>query len=182
MSKTAYAILGLLSVEPMSGYDIRRNLEESVSHFWSESYGQIYPVLKRLEAQRLIAPVKRASATIRRKRVYTLTSRGQTTLRNWLAEPPKRQPPRNELLLKIFFGRLAPPGAIAEHIRQLQIEQERLIATLEQIEQQLKTERSHHPDLPYWLLTLSAGTERSKALLEWSRQAHQVMTRLNKRP
>jgi PadR family transcriptional regulator AphA len=62
MSTTPFAILGLLSIEPMSGYDIRRNLDESLSYFWSESYGQIYPSLKKLEASRLIAPVRRVPA------------------------------------------------------------------------------------------------------------------------
>src|SRR4051812_1177259 len=103
MSTTPNAILGLLSIEPMSGYDIRRNLDESLSHFWSESYGQIYPALRRLEAARLIAPVKQAGAGARRKRLYTLTPLGRARLRAWLAEAPKPQPPRNELMLKLFF-------------------------------------------------------------------------------
>jgi PadR family transcriptional regulator AphA len=168
MSTTPYAILGLLSIEPMSGYDIRRNLEESLSHFWSESYGQIYPALKRLEATGLIAPAKGATTGSRRRRMFTLTAQGRTKLRSWLAEPPKPQPPRHELMLKIFFGRLAPPGAIAAHIRRLRVQQERLLATLEAIERQLRDERTGHPDLPYWLLTLNAGVERGKAMLDWS--------------
>jgi DNA-binding PadR family transcriptional regulator len=171
MSTTPFAILGLLSIEPMSGYDIRRNLEESLSHFWSESYGQIYPSLRRLEASGLIAPVKQPPAGSRRKRSFTLTRQGRARLRNWLAEAPKPQPPRNELMLKIFFGRLAPPGAVTAHLRRLQVQQERLLATLEDIERQLRVERAGHPDLRYWLLTLKAGIERGKALLDWSDDA-----------
>lgn len=171
MSTTPYAILGLLSIEPMSGYDIRRNLEESLSHFWSESYGQIYPALKRLETARLIAPVKQAAPAHRRKRLYTVTPQGRAKLRSWLAEPPRPQPPRSEMMLKIFFGRLAPPGAIAAHVRRLRVQQETLLATLEDIERQLRIERAGHPDLPYWLLTLSVGVERGHALLDWSDKA-----------
>jgi PadR family transcriptional regulator AphA len=171
MSKTPYAILGLLSIEPMSGYDIRRNLDESLSHFWSESYGQIYPSLKRLEATGLITPVKQAASGSRRKRLFILTSKGRATLRSWLADAPKPQPPRSELMLKIFFGRLAPPGAVTAHIRRLQVQQEQLLETFEAIERQLGAERAGHPDLPYWLLTLKAGVERGKALLDWSDDA-----------
>jgi PadR family transcriptional regulator AphA len=171
MSTTPYAILGLLSIEPMSGYDIRRNLEESLSYFWSESYGQIYPALKRLEAARLIAPVKRAAPEARRRRLYALTPQGRARLRAWLAEPPKPQPPRNEFLLKIFFGRQAPPGACAAHIRRLRVQQERFVATLDNIERQLQLERRHDPQLPYWLIALSAGIDRGEALIEWSERA-----------
>jgi PadR family transcriptional regulator, regulatory protein AphA len=49
-----YAILGMLSLRPMSGYDTRKTVQESIRFFWSESYGQIYPALKRLEAQKLV--------------------------------------------------------------------------------------------------------------------------------
>ena len=47
---TPNALLGLLSLGPMSGYDIRQLIPRSIGHFWSESYGQIYPGLKRLSA------------------------------------------------------------------------------------------------------------------------------------
>ena len=77
MSTTIYAVLGLLNIEPMSGYDIRQNLEESLSYFWSESYGQIYPTLRKLEAARLIAPVKQAASETRRRKLYTVTAAGR---------------------------------------------------------------------------------------------------------
>jgi PadR family transcriptional regulator AphA len=171
MSNTPYAILGLLSIEPMSGYDIRRNLEESLSHFWSESYGQIYPTLKKLEAARLIVPVKQTPPDTRRRKLYTLTAAGRSRLRIWLGEAPKPQPPRNELLLKLFFGRQAPPGACATHLRRLRIQQERMIATLEGLEQQLQTERRGHPDLRYWLTVAGFGLERAQSLIDWSELA-----------
>jgi DNA-binding PadR family transcriptional regulator len=46
--KTRFAVLGILSYGPMSGYDIKKFYEKNVAGFWSESYGQIYPILKRL--------------------------------------------------------------------------------------------------------------------------------------
>src|SRR3954465_8441682 len=103
MSTTPYAILGLLAIEPMSGYDIRRNLDDSLSDFWNESYGQIYPALRKLEAARLIATVKQGATDARRRKLYTATAAGRARLRIWLSEPPRPQPPRNELLLKLFL-------------------------------------------------------------------------------
>ena len=56
-SQTAYVILGLLSIESrQSGYDMRRTIQGSVGYFWGESYGQIYPTLRRLTAEGLITP------------------------------------------------------------------------------------------------------------------------------
>jgi len=155
----------------MSGYDIRRNLEESLSHFWSESYGQIYPTLKKLEAARLITAVKHAPSEGRRRKTYTITHAGRERLRAWLAEPPRAQPPRSELLLKLFFGRQAPPGACAAHLRRLRVQQEHLADTLERLETELQRERRGHPDLPYWLATIGFGIERAQSLIDWSESA-----------
>ena len=51
---TPNALLGLLSLGPMSGYDIRQLIPRSIGYFWNESYGQIYPGLKRLAAAGLV--------------------------------------------------------------------------------------------------------------------------------
>lgn len=182
MTGSSYAILGLLSIEPMSGYDIRRTLDENLSHFWSESFGQIYPALKRLEAAGLAAPAKSGDSGNRRKRVYAITPQGRARLRAWLSDAPKSQPPRNELLLKIFFGRLSAPGAVAAHLRRFQVQQERLLSACEAIERQLRTERAGHPDLPFWILTLHAGIERGKAALDWSDEALATLKSLRPTP
>lgn len=58
-NRSRYAILGALTIRPMSGYDIRQFFAKSVSHFWDESYGQIYPILKGLHSEGLVSPVKR---------------------------------------------------------------------------------------------------------------------------
>jgi DNA-binding PadR family transcriptional regulator len=52
-NKTKFAVLGLLAYAPLSGYDIRRIYAQSLGNFWSESYGAIYPILKRLEEEGL---------------------------------------------------------------------------------------------------------------------------------
>ena len=46
--KTRFALLGLLSWKPMSGYDIKKIVDIGLSHFWNENYGQIYPSLDAL--------------------------------------------------------------------------------------------------------------------------------------
>ena len=45
-------ILGLLSIGPRSGYDIKAVVDRSTRFFWAASYGQIYPELRRLEQRR----------------------------------------------------------------------------------------------------------------------------------
>jgi PadR family transcriptional regulator, regulatory protein AphA len=110
-NRSEYAILGMLSLKPMSGYDIRKNVQQSIAHFWNESYGQIYPTLRRLAARSLVERHAGEGNRRSRRQVYALTKKGRLHLRGWLAEAPQQRPFRNELLLKLFFGRHAPPLA-----------------------------------------------------------------------
>src|SRR5271165_4160669 len=134
-NQTAYLILGMLSIEPnRSGYDIRKTVEGTVSYFWGESYGQIYPTLKRLAAEGLIVPREPTSAARPRRQEYSLTESGNACLREWLALPFQNDPPRNEFLLKLFFGREAAPSVSIKHIRDLQEKNRRTLATLREFE------------------------------------------------
>ncbi len=164
---TDYALLGLLSIEPMSGYDIRQNFQESLNFFWNESYGQIYPALKRLLAQGCVAPVAGRQNGRRQRRAYAITSKGRAQLRTWLAKPPRKQPIRDELLLKLFLGRLAAPGVCAEHIRRLRREQEELLAHYQEIKKRVGIERAGHPHARFWYMTLKHGIEIRRARIRW---------------
>ena len=65
-SKTRFAVLGILSYGPMSGYDIKKFYEKNVAGFWSESYGQIYPILKRLAEEGLATRSDSDPATLQK--------------------------------------------------------------------------------------------------------------------
>ena len=40
--KMDYVLLGLLSHEPMTGYEIKKRLDTTLRFFWGGSYGSIY--------------------------------------------------------------------------------------------------------------------------------------------
>jgi DNA-binding PadR family transcriptional regulator len=171
-NRTDYVILGMLSIEPnKSGYDIRKAVESSVGYFWGESYGQIYPALKRLAAEGLIVPSKPASGPGQRRREYALTDAGRDCLREWLAQPFQNDPPRNEFLLKLFFGREAAPKVAIAHVRELQERNKHMLATMLEIESFARTAASQNPHQPFWMLTLSLGITLTRAALEWGESA-----------
>lgn len=102
-SGTANVILGMLGWRPMTGYEIKSIVDESTRLFWAASYGQIYPELRRLEAEGLVAG--RSEPTGGRKRnVYRLTAAGRRQLRAWLDSEPQLFELRDEGLLKLFFA------------------------------------------------------------------------------
>jgi PadR family transcriptional regulator, regulatory protein AphA len=123
----------MLSIQPMSGYDIRKAIDESVVHFWRESYGQIYPTLKRLALQGLIQPKAGPRNAKTSRQLFALTSKGKARLREWLALAPGTQPPRSELLLKLFFARLAPTGTARGHVLQFRDQQQKALKARRQL-------------------------------------------------
>jgi len=102
-----WAVLGLLGVKPMSGYDIKRAVDRTIRHFWAASYGQIYPELKRLEEAGWISG-KDASQGERARRIYELTAQGGRELEAWLHGYETRIEMRDESLLRLFFADALP--------------------------------------------------------------------------
>jgi PadR family transcriptional regulator, regulatory protein AphA len=102
-----WAVLGLLGLRPMSGYDIKRAVDRTIRHFWAASYGQIYPELKRLEEAGWIVG-KDADRGSRSRRVYRITARGRRALKDWLHGRETRIELRDESLLRLFFADQLP--------------------------------------------------------------------------
>ena len=74
---TEYAVLGMLGWGPASGYDLKKRFEGSVGHFWSESYGQIYPILARLATQGLAERRLERQKGKPDRYVYSITAEGE---------------------------------------------------------------------------------------------------------
>jgi DNA-binding PadR family transcriptional regulator len=162
----------MLSIQPnLSGYEIHEAIEDNFGSFWGESYGQIYPSLKRLASEGLIEPSKLVSGPGRRRQGYALTDAGRASLREWLALPFQNDPPRNEFLLKLFFGGEAAPGVSLAHVRELQERNRRTLTTLEGIESMARRIQSQDLKKPYWMLTLGLGMALTRAALDWGESA-----------
>jgi PadR family transcriptional regulator AphA len=178
---TPNALLGLLSLGPMSGYDIRQLISRSIGHFWRESYGQIYPGLKRLAAAGLVVKKTERGKGSPDRHVYSMTAEGREQLRRWLKLPVAQEVPRNELLLKLFFGAQVSPKVSREHVQAyLELHQKEL-QTYGAIAKRLRKEEANDPQLPFWLMTLNMGRHRSAAMVKWCRETLAELEELERR-
>jgi DNA-binding PadR family transcriptional regulator len=181
-SASKFALLGILSLKPASGYDIKQFVAYSIGHFWNESYGRIYPLLKHLAREGLIAKQRQTKNWGRPERqVYTVTPAGEAALRGWLAQTPKEAPPRSELLLKLFFANRTATDISVAHVQEKKRLEEKNLAVYARTESELRARYASHPELPYWLLTLSFGRHRSQSLVDWCDEALQTLSHLNRK-
>ena len=101
-------------------------------------------------------------------------------LREWLKLPVVEEVPRNELLLKLFFGRHAEKGVCREHVVAFLTAQESALKVYEATEKQLKKDEAKDPQLPYWLMTLNFGRHRSRAAVKWAKETLEELERLER--
>ena len=170
------AVLGALSVEPMSGYALREAIRDVLGHFWSESFGQIYPGLARLEEQGFIArqPGARPGSS-----VFTLTPSGRARLHTLLSEPIQTPAPRNGLLLRLFFGRVLGAAACRELVTAAREEASERLAAYAQIRRTTAAEGGVDP---YIGVTLSFGEHSARAVLAWADETLATLSRLPDEP
>jgi PadR family transcriptional regulator, regulatory protein AphA len=97
INKTLYAILGVLSIKPGSGYDIKKFCDKGISHFWNENFGHIYPVLQSMYSNGLITKEVIMGEGKPSRNVYQITQKGRDVLRDWLMKPIEKTPIRSEV-------------------------------------------------------------------------------------
>jgi len=164
-NKTKYAILGLLSLRPASGYDLKKTVDGNIGFFWNENFGHIYPILKRLEKDGLVTSLTLESANYPAKNVYTLTAAGKKDFLKWLSEPPEEPPVRNELLLKLFFSRQNDRQKVESMIISERKKHEELLSIYGKIARQISIRKSD--DYSYWNFTLMFGIRKSEMIVTW---------------
>jgi DNA-binding PadR family transcriptional regulator len=177
MRQTETAVLGGLSVQPMTGYALREAIREVLGHFWSESFGQIYPTLAELERD---GHVKRLGSGRTDASRFAITPSGTARLKELLAQPVQPVPPRNGLLLRLFFGRQLGPATCRSLVQQAKAEAERALARYRTLRQELHEEQEHAEDRPYWLLTVAAGEHSARAAIDWADEALGALDELDR--
>lgn len=134
-----YALMALLRVGPLSGYDLQKQFQVSVGHLWHAPDSQIYPELRKMEGEGLVLGEDQPRGERGIRRVYHLTEEGDRAYMRWMEEEPlaysRVREPAN---LKAAYLEAASPAAarafLDEHIRHWRGELEQWEAELERID------------------------------------------------
>ena len=174
-----FAVLGMLSLGAKSGYDIKKTIAASTANFWSESYGNIYPVLKQLVAEGAIAAQKDAAAHEgRRKQTYRMTAHGRDMLREWLCQPVALRIEDNEFLLKLFFGAAASPADMLAVVRAQHALRVEELARYADIAKHIAAQPGTEEQKIYWMATLRYGEMGSQATIAWCEETERKLQKL----
>jgi PadR family transcriptional regulator AphA len=111
-----HALLGLLAVEPASGYDLKRAIDRSTYFNWNATGPQIYNTLHNLREKGYITSESLPQRGKPDKQIHTITTKGRAALKDFMSEPIRASVTRDEVLLRIFFGNFASKRAIKREL------------------------------------------------------------------
>ena len=98
-----YGVLGLLTTEPLHGYEVKNRFEAMLGGTWEVNIGQIYTTLQRLERDGLVRPV--GGRGDRGKLLYELSPQGRKALDEWLDTPDSGpQQLHEEIYVKLLLA------------------------------------------------------------------------------
>ena len=95
-----HALLGLLTVEPASGWDLLKRFEQSLAFVWPATQSQLYTELNRMSDAGLVTVT---STGARNRKEYGITPVGRRELAHWITEVEPERNRRNDVLLRVFF-------------------------------------------------------------------------------
>ena len=171
--KIDMVILGLLSHEDLTGYDIKKRIDTGISFFWKGSFGNIYPALKDMEEEGLISK-KDVSVGGRERISYHINSSGKNALKKWLSDEQASNELRYETLLKLFFGGNLDKKISLHNIEVFENQISNDLKLLKGFAAKLK-QNLEVTDHLYFYLTVSFGIETYEAYLKWCKKAKEML-------
>lgn len=174
------SLLGLINLTPMSGYDLKKLFDDSFRFFWAAETSQIYRELRNLERRGDLSSRSEESRQGPLRKVYSITSQGKATLREWLNNPAEgiNEDFRNEVLVRTFLSAEAESGSAGSLIRSRLEAYRRELAHLESVESRLSEYvalAGGEASLPYWKIALSRGKLVTRANIEWAEESLRIL-------
>lgn len=167
-------ILGLLSHEELTGYEIKKRMDTTLKYFWSASYGSIYPALNDL-VNRGLATKREDIESKRNKLIYTITENGHDYLKKWLTLPIEKDELRYETLLKLFFGNEKGEEQAIIHIEAFEKKIQEDLLDLLRAETILNKSLNDDSAHKYYLITVEFGVKTYQTYLEWCKEAKKLL-------
>lgn len=176
-----HGLLGLVNYEPMTGYELTKEFEQSLGFFWHTNFQQIYKALDMMEKDGWLVSENVTQSGKPNKRVYSITTKGKAALADWLSSP--EQDIKKFMQSKnVFLMRLAFMGEATDEqgLSLLHAFKKEYIANAQKfnnVEKVMEEEAGHLSPkvLKYWKLIALHGEIIRKARLEFVDKAIEIL-------
>ena len=172
-----YILLGGLSYQPLTGYQLKQFVDSSTNHFWYAQTSQIYRTLDTLEKERLLTSEIQEQNARPDRRLYHITPTGQADVQTWLAQPlTEISPTKDVLLVRLFFSAQLEKETVLTQLRvQRSLHQQQLNLYRNEIAALIDQSSHQNPKLKrdalLWDVTRRNGELVEEAYVRWLDEA-----------
>src|SRR5512136_2285099 len=140
-----YAILGLLNLRPLTGYDIKKMFAGSAVIYWSGNNNQIYTTLVKLHENELVSVEVELHADRPSRKIYSITAKGQAELKKWLLSEPEPPQLKNPFLIQLAWADHLDPDELDTLLEKYEAEMQMQLSMLQVQAQQRNISPSGTP-------------------------------------
>lgn len=174
-----HAILGILSVMPMTGYDLKTQaFDQSVAHFWQADQSQIYRSLSKMEEEGWLTYELEVQDGRPNRKIYRLTTAGRAELNRWLHKEQPLPVNREAFLVQLFFGWTLTNETLLELVAGQRAGHAARLAEFAQIPMPPLDDLQIDRMRTLWRLTLELGMAIERTYLNWLEQCTAVISSL----
>jgi len=182
-----HGLLGLLILEPCTGYELDKEFRETMKYIWQAKNSQIYNELDKMEQKGWLTSERIIQEDKPNKRVYSITESGKTELLGWLSVPEDDVSnaliQKSAFLLRVLLAGNTNKDAALKLLRSFRevcltrkTEQEGIRAAIARDE----PDYDHEITL-YWNLVALHGEIVLQARLDWVEQAINIVENTSRR-
>jgi PadR family transcriptional regulator, regulatory protein AphA len=189
-----HALLALLEVRPMTGYELAKQFDTSAAYVWHAHHPQIYTELRRLADAGLVESEEAQRGAAATKRLYFLTDAGCDELTAWLSEVSEPARERDPMYLKATYFEYGSFDLARRHLRAHREHYGRVAAHwaahADQLERRdttlLRRRLAHAPRhahdaiVAYKVHVYRGLTERARGEVRWAEQGLELVDRLER--
>ena len=117
-----YFILGLLTQQSMSGYDIKRFLKGLSWLIGSPGGGSLYPVLRALREEELVTFDVVPGIDRPPRKIYSITKAGQDSLRAWIEQPIAANAPLKGFVMRLLLADSHTRAGLMAYLQQRRVQ------------------------------------------------------------
>lgn len=175
LSPTTFAVLGLLSIQPFTTYELAQQMDRTLSWFWPRAASMIYEEPKKLVTAGL-ATSRVAFTGKRRSTIYEITEAGRASLRDWLDTPAAGMRMEFEAMLKVAFADAGDVTQLRASVREIRADAEVRLAEILDRSTQYATTGGPFPErLPVAAITGKLLMGQYEAVVRWAQWAEEAI-------
>jgi len=162
-----YVVMGMVLHKPLTGYDIKKEIEAGIGNFYKSSYGNLYPALKKLTDKGYLTLTEQTNVD-RLKKYYLATELGKSAFLEWLTSPIDKSSITVSIMTRVFFFGELPVDLRDEQLQEYELHIQQTIDEYKKMAEQFSASGEDITDY-HGVSTLYCGLQTAQVMMRWLR-------------